>query len=198
MQAKNYALANTVLGSPRTTLKGLGSVTFKEEHVREVAESLLMRSILGLVEMGGFTPCTEWVRGRLSWAEVEDVDFALQNLHDFGMLQMGSDGRYISFDINFDDYLSHTDSLSAQYLFSTELGQLIRNNPEIINTQATGTHLWSEDIYHKFVTGLQILITQANKEASMSSDEKDMLVSFNFSMTEVTRPVSSTSTKKGE
>nr|BFD65064.1 hypothetical protein HAGR004_00860 [Bdellovibrio sp. HAGR004] len=198
MYVKNYALANTVLGSPRTTLKGLGSVTFKEEHVREVAESLLMRSILGLVELNGFEPRTEWVLSRLIWAESEDVDFALQNLHEFGMLLKGSDGRYISVDIDFDDYLSHLDSLSAQYLFSTELGQLIRNNPEVINTQATGTYLWTEEIYHKFTTGLQILITQANKEAALTNTEKDMLVGFNFSMTEVTRPVPSKNGKKGE
>lgn len=185
------------MGTPRTYIKSVGSVTFKTEDVREVAESLLMRSILGLIEVEGFVPLVQWVHPRLNWADPKEIIYALKSLSEFGMLRQGSDGKYISIEINFDDYLSHSENLNAQYLFSTELGQLIRKNPDVINTLATGTYLWNEEIYKKFAAGIGILIEQANMEARNIA-ENDMLVGFNFSMTEVTRPLPDKSFDKGE
>lgn len=197
MSSKIDVSKNVRLDAPRTFVESLGSITFREEHVREVAESMLMRSILGLIDLDGFEATTEWVQKHLNWADPKEVDYALQDLQEFGMLKKRKDGRYISFGINFDDYLSHIDSVAAQYLFSSELGQLIRKYPNIINTQTTGTYLWNEEIYRKFSAGIEILISQANMEARNSSSNNDMLVGFNFSMTELTRPVPVKS-RKGE
>lgn len=181
---------------PRTYIESIGSVTFKEEDVREVAESLLMRSIFGLIELDGFEPSVEWIQPRLNWADTNEVNYALKRLNEFGML-IQADGKYLCVNINFDDYLSQPESLSAQYLFSTELGQLIHKYPKIINTQATGVYLWNESIYRKFAHGIEILINQANMEAR-NSQGKDMLVAFDFSMTEVTRAVSAETKDQGE
>ncbi|WP_415063170.1 DUF4423 domain-containing protein [Bdellovibrio sp.] len=187
---------DTRVDTPRTFIEDMGSITFKEEHVREVAESMLMRSILGLIDLDGFEASVEWLQKHLNWADPKEVEYALQDLQEFGMLKSRPDGSYISFGINFDEYLSHIDSVAAQYLFSSELGQLIKKCPNIINTQTTGTYLWNEEIYRKFSSGIEILISQANMEARNSSIN-DMLVGFNFSMTELTRPVPVKS-RKGE
>lgn len=131
---------DNLVGIPRTYIDSIGSVTFKEEDVREVAESLLMRSIIGLIELEGFDPSSQWIQPRLSWADANEISYALKRLNEFGMLNQ-TDGKYLCLNISFDDYLSQAESLSAQYLFSTELGQLIHKYPEIINTQATGVYL---------------------------------------------------------
>lgn len=181
---------------PRTYIDRFGSITFKEEDVKEVAESLLMRSIFGLIGLEGFEPSVQWIYAQLNWADPSEISYALNRLKEFGML-VQIEGKYVSIDLDFEDYLSNEAILSTQYIFSTDLSQLIQKNTAIINSKSTGVYLWTEDIYKKFFHGIEILIKQANMEAR-NTEGKDMLVAFDFSMTEVTRTLVAESKDKGE
>lgn len=185
MRISEYSTGNSTV---RLAFADGHSFYITEDSANRITASLVANSILSLLGDLNFKNDLNWLKAKLSWADAEEIEESYIFLQELGAIRYSIDGKPIAAEIN---RFSVTKNAEAQvmknYLFISELSQLIAKQPEIVNYTQVGTNLWNEETYYYFIENFQKLVRECNARAE-SVVGNDMVVGISMQVTEVSRP----------
>ena len=185
MRISEYSIGNSTV---RLAFADGHSFYITEDSANRITASLVANSILSLLGDLNFKNDLNWLKAKLSWADTEEIEESYIFLQELGAIRYSIDGKPIAAEIN---RFSVTKNAEAQvmknYLFISELSQLIAKQPEIVNYTQVGTNLWNEETYYYFIENFQKLVRDCNDRAE-SVVGNDMVVGISMQVTEVSRP----------
>ena len=185
MRISEYSTGNSTV---RLAFADGHSFYITEDSANRITASLVANSILSLLGDLNFKNDLNWLKAKLSWADTEEIEESYIFLQELGAIRYSIDGKPIAAEIN---RFSVTKNAEAQvmknYLFISELSQLIAKQPEIVNYTQVGTNLWNEETYYYFIENFQKLVRDCNDRAE-SVVGNDMVVGISMQVTEVSRP----------
>ncbi len=185
MRISEYSTGNSTV---RLAFSDGHSFYITEDSANRITASLVANSILSLLGDLNFKNDLNWLKAKLSWADAEEIEESYIFLQELGAIRYSIDGKPIAAEIN---RFSVTKNAEAQvmknYLFISELSQLIAKQPEIVNYTQVGTNLWNEETYYYFIENFQKLVRECNARTE-SATGNDMVVGISMQVTEVSRP----------
>ena len=185
MRISEYSTGNSTV---RLAFADGHSFYITEDSANRITASLVANSILSLLGDLNFKNDLNWLKAKLSWADAEEIEESYIFLQELGAIRYSIDGKPIAAEIN---RFSVTKNAEAQvmknYLFISELSQLIAKQPEIVNYTQVGTNLWNEETYYYFIENFQKLVRECNARTE-SVTGNDMVVGISMQVTEVSRP----------